>query len=129
MGPRVVALSLLLLGVTGTAVSATASQAVPPRQLQAGRAVDPPVVDGRLDDAIWAVTEPAGDFLQRDPVEGDPASEPSLVRIAYDDEALYVGARLFDGECGGGSRARGTGRRRGAGPSRAHPGPAVAARR
>ncbi len=98
MGPRVVALSLLLLGVTGTAVSATASQAVPPRQLQAGRAVDPPVVDGRLDDAIWAVTEPAGDFLQRDPVEGDPASEPSLVRIAYDDEALYVGARLFDRE-------------------------------
>ena len=98
MGPRVVALSLLLLGVTGTAVSATASQAVPPRQLQAGRAVDPPGVDGRLDDAIWAVTEPAGDFLQRDPVEGDPASEPSLVRIAYDDAALYGGARLFDRE-------------------------------
>ena len=37
-------------------------------------------------------------FLQRDPVEGDPASEDTVIRVAYDEDALYIAARLFDRE-------------------------------
>ena len=35
-------------------------------------------------------------FVQRDPDEGVPASEATEVRIAYDDEAMYVAARMHD---------------------------------
>jgi hypothetical protein len=38
------------------------------------------------------------DFLQKDPDEGKPATEPTEVRFLYDDDALYVGARMFDSE-------------------------------
>ena len=71
-----------------------AAQPSTPRQVHAARATTAPVIDGRLDDAIWQSAEAVSGFLQRDPVEGEPASEETVVRIAYDDHALYVGARL-----------------------------------
>ncbi len=53
-------------------------------------------MDGRLDDEIWRSADPVSGFLQRDPVEGEPASEDTLVQVAYDDKALYIAARLYD---------------------------------
>ena len=58
-------------------------------------------IDGRLDEAIWAQARPITDFLQTAPHEGEPATERADVRIVYDDQALYVGARLFDSDPGG----------------------------
>jgi hypothetical protein len=55
-------------------------------------------VDGRLDEADWERAAPAKDFVQRDPDEGKPATEQTEVRILYDDDAIYVGARMFDSE-------------------------------
>jgi hypothetical protein len=66
--------------------------------LTAVRAQAPIVVDGRLDDVAWTEATPAGGFRQRDPKEGEPATERTEVRVAYDDDALYVGLRLFDTE-------------------------------
>ncbi|MGH7482243.1 MAG: DUF5916 domain-containing protein [Longimicrobiales bacterium] len=54
----------------------------------------PPVIDGRLDEEIWRVAPAASGFTLREPVEGEPAPEATEVRFAYDDEALYVGARM-----------------------------------
>ncbi len=54
------------------------------------------VIDGRLDEADWKAADAAGGFLQRDPDEGQPATEQTEVRILFDDEAIYVGARMFD---------------------------------
>ena len=39
---------------------------------------------------------PADHFRQRDPDEGQPATERTEIRVLYDDDALYVGARMFD---------------------------------
>jgi len=55
-----------------------------------------PVLDGRLDDAAWTLATPINGLMQRDPQEGAAATEQVDVRILYDAEALYVGARLFD---------------------------------
>ena len=41
-------------------------------------------LDGRLDEGIWKRAVPAGDFVQQDPDNGQPATEPTEVRIAYD---------------------------------------------
>ncbi|OFW29218.1 MAG: hypothetical protein A3G76_11375 [Acidobacteria bacterium RIFCSPLOWO2_12_FULL_65_11] len=66
--------------------------------LQAMRAPLPPVIDGRLSDEVWSLARPAASFTQRDPDEGKPASERTEVRVLYDDDALYVCARLFDSQ-------------------------------
>jgi hypothetical protein len=55
-------------------------------------------IDGRLDDAAWNAAEPIAQFTQLDPHEGMPASESTSVRVAIGEDALYVGARLFDRE-------------------------------
>jgi hypothetical protein len=40
----------------------------------------------------------ADHFRQRDPDEGQPATERTEIRVLYDETALYVGARLYDTE-------------------------------
>ncbi|NIR41187.1 MAG: hypothetical protein GWN07_35620, partial [Actinobacteria bacterium] len=55
-----------------------------------------PVVDGALDDSAWTAAEPATGFVQFEPEPGAPATERTEARILYDDEAVYVGVRLFD---------------------------------
>lgn len=62
------------------------------------RVAQPPRLDGRLDEDAWRSAAPASGFLQRDPDEGQPATERTELLIVYDDTALYVGARLFDRE-------------------------------
>jgi hypothetical protein len=57
---------------------------------------DHPVLDGRLDDPVWARATPVTEFTQLDPEEGRPASARTEVRIVYDAEALYIGAMLHD---------------------------------
>ena len=53
-------------------------------------------LDGRLDDAGWQRAQPITGLTQVDPLEGRPSSQPVAVRIVYDDEAVYVGAMLYD---------------------------------
>jgi hypothetical protein len=66
--------------------------------LRAVRASGPIEVDGALDEAAWADAPPFAAFLQRDPDQGRPATEPTEVRFLFDDHAVYVGARLRDDE-------------------------------
>ncbi len=52
-------------------------------------------VDGRLDDPAWEQAPVVNDFTQKEPVEGAPATERMEVKFVYDDDALYVGARMY----------------------------------
>jgi len=56
----------------------------------------PPRLDGRLDDPIWRQAVALSGFRQREPQEGQAASEATTVRIAYDQANLYIGALLDD---------------------------------
>ena len=67
-------------------------------EIRAARVDGSIVVDGRLDDASWASAAPASRFTQTDPIEGQPASERTEVRVLIGEDALYVGARLYDSE-------------------------------
>lgn len=66
--------------------------------IRAARTPRPPVIDGKLTDESWTLVTPASGFTQRDPDEGKPATERTEVRFLYDDDSLYIGARLFDSE-------------------------------
>ena len=56
---------------------------------------EPPLIDGRLDDVAWNDAEILSGFVQLEPVEGDPVSERTEIRLVYDESALYVGAWMF----------------------------------
>jgi hypothetical protein len=56
----------------------------------------PIVLDAKLDEAAWAQAKPITEFKQVDPDEGKPASQRTEVRFLYDDDALYVGAKMYD---------------------------------
>ena len=89
-------LALGLLGGSAAAqVQATAASTVPVR---AARVPQPPVIDGKLTDESWRLVEPASGFTQRDPDEGEPATERTEIRFLYDDDSLYIAARLWDSE-------------------------------
>jgi hypothetical protein len=51
-------------------------------------------VDGRLDDEVWQKATPITDFIQKEPDEGASPTDPMEVRLAFDDEAFYIGARM-----------------------------------
>ena len=60
----------------------------------------PPKIDGDLDDAIWNHTdiECATRFTQREPDEGEAATESTHVAVVYDDQALYFAFWCYDSE-------------------------------
>lgn len=49
-------------------------------------------IDGRIDEAAWAAAEPLTDFVQQLPTTGARSAYPTIVRVLYDDEHLYVSA-------------------------------------
>lgn len=59
--------------------------------LAAARADRPPKLDGELDDVVWQRTAPSDGFTQKLPVDGKPPGDRTTVRVAYDDDNLYVG--------------------------------------
>ncbi len=90
----------LLLAFTVSAFTATPTRA---RQVGDARVVTAiasvetaPIVDGKLDEAVWTSVPAIVGFVQREPVEGEPVSERTEVRILVDGQALYVGAWLYD---------------------------------
>ena len=94
-------LSTLAVTVLATFVDSSpvaAQSTLPEVRATATPVPSPPTIDGVLDEPFWAMIEPVTDFRQRDPVDGAPASEPTEVRIGYDENALYFGFVFHDSE-------------------------------
>ena len=68
------------------------------RALTAVRVTTPITVDGVLDEEVWRTAPPADQFVQSDPLEGQPATETTDVRVAFDDDYLYIGALCHDSD-------------------------------
>ncbi len=62
------------------------------------RAEKSPVIDGLLDDDVWQIADPVSGFSQYEPHNDREASQSTYVWFVYDDEAIYIGARLNDDE-------------------------------
>ena len=48
----------------------------------------PPEVNGVLDDEVWKLAKPAGEFLQKSPQQNVPHSQRTEFRVLYDDNAI-----------------------------------------
>ena len=55
-----------------------------------------PVIDGILDDEIWEQATTVDDFHQVRPTEFAEPTQRTEVRLAFDKNFLYVGAKLFE---------------------------------
>src|SRR5262249_20884987 len=71
------------------------------RTVAAAETRTPITLDGALDEPVWRDAEPAAGFVQAEPHEGQPASEATEVRLAFDRDALYVAVRCADATPGG----------------------------
>ncbi len=93
----------LLLALAGSHPPLVAIDSPPPAppapqqvraiRLGGGQAV---TIDGLLNEPLWQSAEKLTGFTQRDPTQGAVPTESTVVYVAYDDAALYIGARLYD---------------------------------
>ena len=71
-------------------------QSTEPR-IAIGQRLSAPVdLDGNLDDAAWQTIPAQSDFQQYSPDPGGRPSQRTEVKFGYDDNALYIGARMWD---------------------------------
>src|SRR5262252_8841994 len=98
--PLTAALSLVVALARGAhaapAVDAAAADSTHSLLVKVVRATSSISIDGSLEDAAWQAAPVIGGFKQRDPVEGAEPSQKTEVRLLYDDQALYIGARMYD---------------------------------
>lgn len=60
------------------------------------RTEDPPVIDGKLDDACWESGEWQSDYKQFVPVYNGEVSYRTEIKVLYNNRSLFVGVRSFD---------------------------------
>jgi len=68
------------------------------KQFQAVRVATRPVIDGVIDEAVWQQANVVTDFHQIRPGDGAEPSERTELYVIYDDDAMYIAARMFDSE-------------------------------
>lgn len=95
---RAVCLALVLLVAAGTAGAQAPDK--PAKRVYVTRHVNPhaPAIDGRIDEPAWEKVEWAGGFIQREPDEDQPPTEPTSFKVLYDDKNLYVAIRADDSQ-------------------------------
>ena len=88
-----------LCAMPGTSAAQQAGSAVDAlKSVRMVRTDTPPIIDGRLDDAVWARAAIVDDFHQSRPIEGAEPTERTEIYLLYDDDALYIGGRFWDTE-------------------------------
>lgn len=87
-------LSLLLVPAAATALTQVEARQRP--ALEALAVSESVAVDGVLDEAVWARADVGSGFVQREPFDGQPASEDTEVRVVYTPSTLYIGIVALD---------------------------------
>ena len=96
--PTIPKCALLLLTLAPLLASYSIAQSISPPTAYATRADHEPKLDGSLDDPIWLTAKPIGDFRQREPYEGEPATQRTEVRILYTRQEIYFGIECFESD-------------------------------
>ncbi len=87
---------LLLLLILTFISSKTFTQKLPlSNQVTAYKTSEAIILDGKLNENIWK-QNPTTYFVQKEPNEGKPATQNSEIRVAFDNENLYVGGMFYD---------------------------------
>lgn len=66
------------------------------KQFTINRCTNKPKIDAILDDEVWKTAATTEDFIQNNPNNGALPTEKTQLKLAYDDDAIYLAAVLFD---------------------------------
>ena len=73
------------------------AQDIKKKSVQASRIQQAPIIDGKLNESFWLGADQAKDFVMFKPGDGDPETDKkTVVKIVYDDDAIYFGAVMYD---------------------------------
>ena len=96
IGPVLLAVWLLASTVSAHAqTSSSLTRRLTAVRLQPNERI---ILDGRLSEEAWRRADPASDFRQQDPQNGEPATEQTEVRVLYDEHRILLGVRCLDSE-------------------------------
>ncbi|MFB9078860.1 DUF5916 domain-containing protein [Flavobacterium procerum] len=58
------------------------------------------VIDGKLNEPIWETATTASNFVTYEPDNGkpEPENQKTTIKILYDNDAIYIGAMMYDDE-------------------------------
>lgn len=87
---------LTLVSVIAVQTAVFSQRNRPQKVLSAYRPDDALKIDGVLDEPAWLRADIATDFIQNDPRPGELPSQRTEVRVLYDDDAIYIGAMMYD---------------------------------
>ncbi len=96
MTARIIRTALFALAVPlGGGLSAQQAQqpSLIATRLPAGVDID---LNGRLEEDVWQTAPAISDFTQQEPVEGAQPSRRTEIRVVYDSDHLFIGAKVFD---------------------------------
>jgi hypothetical protein len=68
----------------------------PPQILTINQKDVSPKIDGVLDDPAWQSANKVDAFIQTQPNPNKPATNPTEVKMIYDNQAVYIAARMFE---------------------------------
>jgi len=68
------------------------------KNISVHRVESPPQIDGLIEDSCWENIQPISGFIQYDPFNGQPASEETLVWVAYDQKNIYFAFLMKDSQ-------------------------------
>ncbi len=94
---KILLIQVLLLSITSIAygqdeeVKSIAAQKIERAEI---------ILDGRLDESFWSEIGASGGFLMQEPQEGGAPTDRTEIRIAYDENNLYIGAIMYDSDPG-----------------------------
>jgi len=91
---------ILLCALALPAAKTVANPAGPAAPVPVYRTETPPVIDGRLDDAVWQNATRFDNFLTFKPDYGKPTSEKTAVMMTYDRKYIYFAFDCQDSEPG-----------------------------
>ncbi len=68
------------------------------KEMKATRTSKPPKIDGKLDEQVWYTSKTANEFVMYEPGDRDPEpdEQKTEVKILYDDNAIYIGAYMYE---------------------------------
>ncbi len=58
-------------------------------------------MDGKVDEDFWLNIPGNGGFLMQEPIEGGEPTEATEIRVAFDDQNIYIAAILYDSDPSG----------------------------
>jgi hypothetical protein len=64
--------------------------------IKAVKTIQPVTIDGKIEEYVWTSQKGFENFIQRDPSEGATPTERTIIKLAYDENYLYLAAIMYD---------------------------------